>query len=60
MIRYAQEDTHYLLYIYDRMRNLLLEKGNEQKNLLRSVYTNSTIVCLKVMHRTTMCVAREA
>ncbi|XP_037075371.1 exosome component 10-like [Pollicipes pollicipes] len=47
MVRYAQEDTHYLLYIYDRMRNLLLEKGNEQKNLIRSVYTNSTLVCLK-------------
>jgi len=47
MTRYAQEDTHYLLYIYDRMRNLLLEKGNEQKNLIRSVYTNSTLVCLK-------------
>ncbi|XP_043202415.1 exosome component 10-like [Amphibalanus amphitrite] len=47
MIRYAQTDTHYLLYIYDRLRNLLLQKGNEQKNLLRSVYTSSTLICLK-------------
>ncbi|KAL8564918.1 hypothetical protein ACOMHN_019821 [Nucella lapillus] len=50
MMRYAQEDTHYLLYIYDRMRNELIERGNEQKNLLIAVYSRSKDVCLKV-HR---------
>jgi exosome complex exonuclease RRP6 len=27
MLRYAREDTHYLLYIYDMMVNELLDKG---------------------------------
>ena len=27
MMRYAREDTHYLLYIYDLMLNELLESG---------------------------------
>ncbi|XP_070561163.1 exosome complex component 10-like [Ptychodera flava] len=47
LVKYAREDTHYLLYIYDKMRNELIEKGNAQKNLLRSVIERSTMVCLK-------------
>jgi exosome complex exonuclease RRP6 len=27
MLRYAREDTHYLLYIYDMMKNELLAQG---------------------------------
>ena len=27
MMHYAREDTHYLLYIYDMMRNQLYESG---------------------------------
>ena len=27
MVRYAREDTHYLLYVYDRVRQDLLERG---------------------------------
>jgi ribonuclease D len=27
MLRYAREDTHYLLYIYDVMIQELIEKG---------------------------------
>jgi exosome complex exonuclease RRP6 len=27
MLKYAREDTHYLLHIYDRMRIELLERG---------------------------------
>lgn len=26
MIEYARADTHYLLYIYDRFRNMLIEQ----------------------------------
>ncbi|KAK7497916.1 hypothetical protein BaRGS_00010787 [Batillaria attramentaria] len=48
LVRYAQEDTHYLLYIYDVMRNELISRGNEQRNLLQSVYQRSKMVCLKV------------
>ncbi|XP_064459624.1 exosome complex component 10-like isoform X2 [Ornithodoros turicata] len=47
MVRYAREDTHYLLYIYDRLRKDLLDAGNAQKNLLLSVFQRSKQVCLK-------------
>uniref|UniRef100_A0A182JDM0 Exosome complex component 10 homolog n=1 Tax=Anopheles atroparvus TaxID=41427 RepID=A0A182JDM0_ANOAO len=41
-IEYARKDTHYLLYICDRLRNELLEKG---ESLLRTVYDKSTFLC---------------
>ena len=47
MLKYARMDTHYLLYIYDRMRNDLIRKGNESFNLLTSVYSKSSQTCLK-------------
>ena len=47
MIKYAREDTHYLLYIYDRMRNELIRRGNQQLNLLHSVLNRSRDICLK-------------
>lgn len=47
MVRYAREDTHYLLYICDCMHNELLTSGNAISNLLQSVYSRSTDVCLK-------------
>lgn len=43
--RYARADTHYLIYIYERMRNALLEAANGQTNLLEAVYQRSTSVC---------------
>jgi len=45
MIQYAREDTHYLLYVYDILRNKLIERGNEMNNLLHSVYTKSAVIC---------------
>lgn len=33
MLKYAREDTHYLLYIYDVMRNELIEKGTQLNSL---------------------------
>ena len=47
MIKYAREDTYYLLYIYDRMRNELIRRGNQQLNLLHSVLNRSRDICLK-------------
>lgn len=47
MVHYAREDSHYLLYIFDRMRNELLRRGNRQHNLLRSTLARSRDVCLK-------------
>ncbi|XP_055864722.1 exosome component 10-like [Biomphalaria glabrata] len=51
LINYAREDTHYLLYIYDMMKNQLLERGNAQKNLLLSVYERSKNVAAKIYQK---------
>uniref|UniRef100_A0A2C9JNJ3 Exosome complex component 10 homolog n=1 Tax=Biomphalaria glabrata TaxID=6526 RepID=A0A2C9JNJ3_BIOGL len=51
LINYAREDTHYLLYIYDMMKNQLLERGNAQKNLLMSVYERSKNVAAKIYQK---------
>lgn len=48
LIKYARQDTHYLLYVYDVMRNDLLTAANGQTNLLKSVYQSSREICLKV------------
>lgn len=47
LISYARQDTHYLLYIYDLLRNELLAKANGKPNLLLNVYKASTDVCQK-------------
>ncbi|XP_054857714.1 exosome component 10 isoform X2 [Eublepharis macularius] len=47
MVHYARDDTHYLLYIYDRMREDLWEKGNGQPAQLQSVWQRSRDICLK-------------
>ena len=44
MLQYAQTDTHYLLYIYEQMKNQLLVKGVEP---LKEVLERSSQVCLK-------------
>lgn len=48
LMKYAREDTHYLTYIYHRMKQELLARGNDQKNLLLSVLQRSTEICAKV------------
>lgn len=48
---YAREDTHYLLYIYQQLRNELVAKGNINNNLLESVYKRSKLICLKVYEK---------
>lgn len=47
LIAYARQDTHFLLYIYDMLRQELLKKGNNQTNLLTNVYQLSTDLCKK-------------
>lgn len=47
LIAYARQDTHYLLYIYDMLRQELLKKGNNHTNLLINVYQSSTELCKK-------------
>jgi exosome complex exonuclease RRP6 len=56
MLKYAREDTHYLLHIYDRMRKELLERGtmsnsDNPKAFLRAVMHKSVALCLKVYEK---------
>ncbi|KAG0229131.1 ribonuclease H-like domain-containing protein [Mortierella sp. GBAus27b] len=49
MLMYARADTHFLLYIYDRLRNSLLEKSNPTThNLLRAALERSATTCLNL------------
>ncbi|KAI9094381.1 ribonuclease H-like domain-containing protein, partial [Phlyctochytrium arcticum] len=42
MLKYARSDTHYLLYVYDRMRNELLTLSNpETHNLMHATLERS-------------------
>ncbi|KAG7214177.1 hypothetical protein KM043_001523 [Ampulex compressa] len=45
LVKYAREDTHYLLYIKDILRNALIEQANGQTNILKAVYDRSTEIC---------------
>lgn len=45
LITYARQDTHYLLYIHDLLRQELLKRANGQTNLLLNVYQSSTEIC---------------
>lgn len=47
-IKYAREDTHYLLYIYQLMRNELIQHANGKTNLLEAVFDRSRETCRKV------------
>uniref|UniRef100_A0A452VGV3 Exosome complex component 10 n=1 Tax=Ursus maritimus TaxID=29073 RepID=A0A452VGV3_URSMA len=47
MLNYARDDTHYLLYIYDKMRLELWERGNEQPVQLQVAWQRSRDICLK-------------
>ena len=49
MLYYARSDTHYLLYIYDMLRNELVEKSDQsipEKNLIELVLQKSKEVSL--------------
>lgn len=54
LIAYARQDTHYLLYIYDMLRNELLTKANGKTNLLLNVYKASTDLCMKRYEKVTI------
>jgi exosome complex exonuclease RRP6 len=41
LIDYARSDTHYLLYIYDNLRNMLLEASTPDSNLMDRICSES-------------------
>ncbi|XP_050370361.1 protein RRP6-like 2 [Argentina anserina] len=54
MIRYAREDTHYLLYIYDLMRTKLSSMPKESENSdapLVEVYRRSYDICMHLYEK---------
>lgn len=51
MLKYAQADTHYLLYVYDRVRADLYDMGNGQPALIQQVWAKSRDLSLKVCAR---------
>lgn len=48
MFRYAVEDTHYLLYIYDRVRAELAAKSQPGNSLVLAVFNRSRELCLQM------------
>jgi exosome complex exonuclease RRP6 len=46
MLKYARMDTHYLLYIYDRMRNEVLSRSPDTKQLMQVVLQRSATTSL--------------
>jgi len=45
MTYYARQDTRYLIFLYEKLKIQLLEKANQQDNLLRSAIQQSSILC---------------
>ncbi len=55
MLKYAREDTHYLLYIYDHLKSELVKASGDgansqvvEDNKLKQVYDKSSSICKKV------------
>ncbi|CAM0871338.1 unnamed protein product [Alopecurus aequalis] len=51
MIKYAREDTHYLLYIYDLMRLRLQRESQRENDLLLEVQKRSNVICLQLYEK---------
>jgi hypothetical protein len=46
MLRYARDDTHYLLYIYNTMKAALVERAGGSTQLVEEVLRASEVVAL--------------
>jgi len=47
MVFYARQDTRYLIYLYTRLKNELISKGNADSNLLHACLHQSNDICKK-------------
>lgn len=54
LVKYARQDTHYLIYIYEMIRNDLLEQANGKPNLLKVVFQQSTEICKRRYYKPTI------
>lgn len=48
MLLYARSDTHFLLYIYDQLRNTLLDRADGAQTQVREVLKRSAETALKL------------
>jgi exosome complex exonuclease RRP6 len=48
MMHYARTDTHYLLYVYDQLRNALLSMSGGNQDRIREVLDRSAATALQV------------
>lgn len=60
MLEYARSDTHFLLYIYDNLRNALLDQPSEpssssdpDQNLMQTVLARSSETTLRTYEKDT-------
>jgi len=51
MLKYARSDTHFLLYIYDNLRNALLDRSGGKPDLIRMVLSRSEETTLRTYER---------
>ncbi|XP_053592821.1 exosome component 10 [Microplitis demolitor] len=51
LIKYAREDTHYLLYIKDILQNALIDSANGQTNIIKAVYDRGVDICKKIYEK---------
>jgi exosome complex exonuclease RRP6 len=51
LVEYARSDTHYLLHIYDKMRNMLVEASTPGENLVDAVLEGSKKEALQIYER---------
>ena len=47
MVFYARQDTRYLIYLYTRLKNELISRGNAESNLLHAALHQSNDICKK-------------
>lgn len=53
MLEYARSDTHFLLFIYDNLRNALLDRAGGKPDLIQDVLTRSQETALRTYERET-------
>lgn len=51
MVHYARSDTHFLLYVYDQLRNTLLERSGGNQTQMRQVLTRSEETATKLYEK---------
>lgn len=51
MLKYAREDTHYLLHIYDLMKSKLIWSSTNENDLLLEVYKRSNEICMQLYEK---------